>query len=334
MDFVSKWVGTLLGPGPDARLFALLTISLVTSAGFYFFSIAILSGAMPTSPSVMHMAMMAVLVALIAYFSARVRSASAVALLGVLLCAGVGLSFATEVGYGIHFVGRAFPLADPMLARFDHGLGFDSRALLHWVDRHSDIAGWLKESYLGCGNQTLLALIVMIATRQNERLLMFTAANFLSLFIVHLFAIVMPAVGAYSFYRFTAADHPHIALPTLKTAAHVFALRSASELVIPGKDLQGLVTFPSYHMVSACLFAWLFWKTRWLRWPALLFNAGVAVSALVDGCHYLADVIAGALLAAGSLWLVEQFAREMARAAIFGSGHRQGAGIGGVLKPA
>lgn len=295
---------------PTRRLIAVGAIALAASTVFYLFSLAVIAGSMPITPPARQIVLATILAGLTAYCSLRIRSAAGFTFCIAMLVSLIGLSFATEAGYGVHFIGRDAPLIDPVLARIDQAMAYDSRQLLRWVDRHPAIALWLRTSYVDCGYQLLPAIPLLIALRQNERLLVFAGANFLSLLAVHLCALTMPAVGTYTFYHFSTADHPHIVLAASNTAADVFALRSADHLAIPTDHLMGLITFPSYHMVTACLFAWLFWRTK-LRLPALLFNLSVAVAALVDGCHYLTDVIAGAVLAAACVAAINASARKL-----------------------
>ncbi|HEY0291994.1 MAG TPA: phosphatase PAP2 family protein [Hansschlegelia sp.] len=43
----------------------------------------------------------------------------------------------------------------------------------------------------------------------------------------------------------------------------------------------------------AALCAWAAWDSRLLRYPVLLLNVAMAVSAVTDASHYAVDVIAG-----------------------------------------
>lgn len=310
MNTILEQARSLIAIPPTRRLVAVGAIALAASTAFYLFSLGVIAGSMPVTPPARQIVLAAILAGLTAYCSLRIRSAAGFTFCMAMLISIIGLSFATEAGYGVHFIGRNAPLIDPILARIDQAMGYDSRQLLRWVDRHPAIALWLRTSYVDCGYQLLPAIPLLIALRQNERLLVFAGASFLSLLAVHLCALAMPAVGAYTFYHFSPADHPHIILAASDTAADVFALRSADHLAIPTDHLMGLITFPSYHMATACLFAWLFWRTK-LRVPALLFNLGVAIAALVDGCHYLTDVTAGAGLAAGCVTMINWSARRI-----------------------
>lgn len=303
-------VRSLFKAPPERHLLSLVATALISAALFHLLVVSVLMGSMSVVLPVTQYGTMMALAGLIGYFTIRAPSAPAVALAATFLASMVGLAFATEAGYGIHFIGRGFPLADPILAGFDRAIGFHSRDLLLWVDKRPILAAWLSFCYVGCAYQVLIAIPAMIASGRNARLLISVGANFFGLFIVNIFALFFPAVGAYGFYHFTAADHPHIVLAASGTVSQVETLRAENIFMIPAGSLQGLVTFPSYHMFSACLFAWLFWPSRLLRWPMVFFNASVAVSALVDGCHYFADLIAGAILTFACINMVRTIARR------------------------
>jgi hypothetical protein len=61
--------------------------------------------------------------------------------------------------------------------------------------------------------------------------------------------------------------------------------------------LRGLVCAPSFHTTSAVLFMLAAWPIRSLRWPLIALNCAMLLSIPVEGTHYLADMIGGALVA-------------------------------------
>jgi hypothetical protein len=61
--------------------------------------------------------------------------------------------------------------------------------------------------------------------------------------------------------------------------------------------LRGLVCAPSFHTTSAVLYMLAAWPIRSLRWPLIALNCAMLLSVPVEGTHYLADMIGGALVA-------------------------------------
>jgi membrane-associated phospholipid phosphatase len=85
---------------------------------------------------------------------------------------------------------------------------------------------------------------------------------------------------------------------------HLTALRSGEPMVLRFQEMQGIITFPSYHAGLAGVTLWGFWIAgyRWLRWPGVGLAAATIIATPVDGGHYLVDLIAGGVLAALSVW--------------------------------
>ncbi|PNQ75814.1 hypothetical protein BA950_11465 [Erythrobacter sp. SAORIC-644] len=68
------------------------------------------------------------------------------------------------------------------------------------------------------------------------------------------------------------------------------------------ESITGMVTVPSFHACAATILSWAFWRYRWVRWPFVLVNVGMALAAVPIGSHYLIDILAG--VAVGSLAVV------------------------------
>ena len=66
--------------------------------------------------------------------------------------------------------------------------------------------------------------------------------------------------------------------------------------------VTGFISFPSYHATAAAIFSWAMWPTR-ARWPVLLLNSCMAISAMLVGAHYLVDILAGLGVGAISVML-------------------------------
>jgi hypothetical protein len=112
-----------------------------------------------------------------------------------------------------------------------------------------------------------------------------------------------PAVGPWSYYGSAAYGHP---VPAAEAAfvADFLALREGSLTAI--NAAQGMVTIPSFHVVFAVLFAWTFRRERWVYPLAIALNAGVIVATFPVGWHYLTDLAAGGIWAAGTIAVVRR----------------------------
>ena len=72
-------------------------------------------------------------------------------------------------------------------------------------------------------------------------------------------------------------------------------------------EMQGIVTFPSYHTVLGVLFPYMFRRHRWFL-PVLVLNVLLIGSVPTEGAHYVVDAIAGVIIAVVALavaqWLL------------------------------
>lgn len=84
------------------------------------------------------------------------------------------------------------------------------------------------------------------------------------------------------------------------------SMRDGSASALTMANLTGLITMPSFHACGATILACAFWHYRWLRWPMLALNAGMAIAAVPIGSHYLVDIVAGCI-AGGAAWLASDW---------------------------
>src|SRR5262249_14325691 len=78
-------------------------------------------------------------------------------------------------------------------------------------------------------------------------------------------------------------------------------LRAGTLRTLDLEHFGGAVTFPSFHAAAAILYAWALWPLRWVRPFSLAVNGLMLVATPIGGGHYLVDVLAGVMVAAGSI---------------------------------
>ncbi|MEO7053364.1 MAG: phosphatase PAP2 family protein [Rhizomicrobium sp.] len=117
----------------------------------------------------------------------------------------------------------------------------------------------------------------------------------------------VPSLGAKSIYALPASMEHRMALDvTTDYGRALVALLHNGPGYITPRDMRGLIAFPSYHAVLALLLIWYARRVVWLRWPALILNLVVLVSAPVQGGHHLIDIFGGAGVAIISVLLVRR----------------------------
>jgi hypothetical protein len=205
--------------------------------------------------------------------------------------------------------GAARPLVDASLAAADQCLGADWPALLAWMNRHPLLAEAMDKAYRSLLVQASALVVTLSLCGMHRRLQVFLLALQITALTTSVVAALFPALGAYEFYRVTPAMHPAITLAnTAGHVADVLNLRGTTPL-LPLDALGGITTFPSFHTVSAVLFAWSFWPVRALRWGGLALNVMVIAATPLCGAHHFVDVLAGLIVAWVGIWLASSIAR-------------------------
>jgi membrane-associated phospholipid phosphatase len=84
--------------------------------------------------------------------------------------------------------------------------------------------------------------------------------------------------------------------------AHFEGLRAGTFHVIRFDDIEGLISFPSFHVAGAFMVTWALRRTRRLVWiPVALLNVALVASTVLLGAHYAVDILATAVLFGASV---------------------------------
>jgi membrane-associated phospholipid phosphatase len=145
----------------------------------------------------------------------------------------------------------------------------------------------------------LLTVLALAVLRDRDRLWEF-AFHFHVCLIVTIAAVaIWPSACAAVFYGFE---------PTIDTTRAITQIRGFHEgtmTVVRFDDLDGLISFPSFHVAGALLVTWAFRGRRRLFIPLIVLNTGLALSTVVTGEHYVVDVLAAVVLVAASVALYQ-----------------------------
>lgn len=195
-------------------------------------------------------------------------------------------------------LGAGIALKDAQMVHFDHAIGISIPGMVAWGSRH-----WLGQianrSYvhlqalMGCA-----AILPALLNRSRYSQRFVRACLILFLLGLPLFALV-PAVGPWYGYH-TGGDslqalwQKDLLLVRIPTTTQV-------------DDVAGITSFPSFHVGWAILSAQALWRSRVLRYPALVMAGLIILSTLTAGEHYALDVIGGAVVAIVSGWLADKW---------------------------
>jgi membrane-associated phospholipid phosphatase len=225
------------------------------------------------------------------------------------LLEGIGLiglmSLLCQLG-SILLSASQMPLADPWLARADAAIGFDWFAMVRFLRTHDTVLAAAEYLYHALTWQPGLVVFLLVVTQQRNRCWTFLTAWGVALIVTLAIWPLAPAMSTFPYYGVQRSALPHMvsrlpwAVPDVIGPIRAGTLRS-----IDLDTFIGLISFPSFHAAGATILGWAMLRTRLLWLPFVLLNVGVTVSALVDGGHYLVDLVAGCGVACLSIGLAK-----------------------------
>jgi hypothetical protein len=182
------------------------------------------------------------------------------------------------------------PLVDPELTRLDTTLGYHESAVVGWVSAHPTANRFFTIAYVTLMPQTLLAIVVLGLFDDGLALRRFILRFMVCALITAGLFLWFPAAGPFTIqgYQPTSVQTHYL--------THFRAMRDGATLTLRWKDVEGLITFPSFHATWAVLLALAYWKRRLLFALFAALNMVVVVSTLTTGWHYLIDVLSGVVM--------------------------------------
>jgi membrane-associated phospholipid phosphatase len=196
-----------------------------------------------------------------------------------------------------------FPVQDDLLASIDEALGFNWKIEFSAVFHHPGLLSGMISTYQALLWQVPIACVI-VGLFDPRRLQLFITANTIALGIALVLSALVPAAGAFHQY-----GSP---LPVV-WVEQFLAVRDGSLRVLDPAVISGIVAFPSYHTILALLVGWAFAGVRKIVVFVIIFEAAILVSTRVMGGHYLADMAAGAVVAAVAVWFARTLERQIDR---------------------
>jgi hypothetical protein len=232
------------------------------------------------------------------------RTAAALSTFAWILAMGV---VGSHISYFAATANR--PLIDETLLTIDAAMGWDAIAVVRNTGADTLLSSLSYAVYMGFMWQVMLAYVILIATRKLERL-----ADTLSLMTICMIGTVvlssmMPAIGAIVHLQVPDAVLGHLAGSNAGAwhVPHFMALREGSMLSFPEPGgWQGIITFPSFHVIHALVAGYALSCFRWLALPSAIVSGFIIFTAVSVGGHYVIDLVAGHAVFAASLWYVSR----------------------------
>jgi membrane-associated phospholipid phosphatase len=227
-------------------------------------------------------------------FDERLSQAlSTVAQLLLIVVFGLLCSYAAAV--------TAMPYRDAELLAIDQWLGFDRTSYVNFFTDSPWKVHLSNFVYLAMLPQLAIVPLALIITSRMEQLQRFIAAYGIALISTIAIFVLVPVVGAFVYFDLTPDQYAALPIEVYTPARTLDALRSGAMKTIRLDDLEGLIAFPSFHTAAAILYAWALWPVKSIRWPIAALNVAIISTTPIGGAHYATDVIAGAIVALGSI---------------------------------
>jgi hypothetical protein len=190
----------------------------------------------------------------------------------------------------------AAPFADDWLARADRFLGFDWVRLWRFTRAHPSLAAVLLHAYNSIAWQTPVCVILLSLSGRIARCREFLATFAVGFLIGLALFAAFPARGAF-------AQYGVIDPKKIDFLNQLMALREGHVAVLRADQIDGLINFPSFHILTAVLVSY---AARGTPLAQLVWGLNIVMIAAtpVFGGHYLVDCIAGAAVAALSIAVV------------------------------
>lgn len=184
--------------------------------------------------------------------------------------------------------GRDVPMSDAALAAMDRAIGVEVPTVLEMLKPYPALNAIMLSVYKSLIPLMTLAIILPPLLRRTERAKEFVLGCVVAAAISMPIFACFQAVGPWHYYDFEPV------IPSLAGKEAMLAtLKTKAEFVIDVSNRDGLITFPSFHVILTVLAAVALWPFRYLRWFTTLWAALIVVSTVTTGIHYTIDVLGG-----------------------------------------
>jgi hypothetical protein len=201
------------------------------------------------------------------------------------------------------------PFWDSTLYAWDRSLGFDWLGYVRLIDAQAWLVLPLQLAYASLIPQVVVVILALGFGGRLDQLRTFILAAIGSGAVAIVLSAIFPALSNYVHLGLTAQDFQNVDPWAGYVHLHdLTMLRTGQLTVLNLPEMQGIITFPSYHACLATLSLWAFWNSgrRAIRWLGATVALGTIAATPVDGGHYFVDVIAGIGIAVVSLALARR----------------------------
>ncbi len=197
------------------------------------------------------------------------------------------------------------PFVDAWLDRADHSLGVDVAQLTAWTAQFPWLVSILNAAYNSLAPQLVAPLILLPLAGDRDALWEYVWHLHTSLVIALICLALWPTVYVFTYRGFDPLVPPEMVEHCMRQLS---SLHAGTFHVLTSQDMQGLISFPSFHTAAALAVTWaLRRQRRWIWMPIALLNIGLVSATVLLGLHYVTDLIGTAVMLAASLGVYRRF---------------------------
>lgn len=201
------------------------------------------------------------------------------------------------------------PMVDDQLARIGHAMGYDWQALVLAMTAWPSITLALGYVYQSALPQIALTICTLAFYGRAAALHRFLLVGMLTLAVCVAIWWAWPSVGYIGTLPLSDTEMRAAGLIYPQDyGAYLTRLLQEGPGRITPEVVTGVVGFPSYHTVMACMVVWYLRQTV-LVLPALVVNLAMLFATLVHGGHHLVDVLGGIAVFAVGVWAANRLIR-------------------------
>ena len=201
----------------------------------------------------------------------------------------------------LQYVGLALnrPLIDDWLVATDSLMGVRLVEWTAWTRQHRPLLVTLVVAYTSFGMQLCVPLVALGIRSLKDRAALWE-------YLFHLTACVTFTMLVFAFFPSNSSSTLYDFEPVIGQHAvvrHIAEFRSGHMTRVDVKTIEGLISFPSFHVAGALIVTWTFRHRRWMMWPLAVLNALLVAATLLLGIHYAIDIVAGVAVFMASVWV-------------------------------
>ncbi|WP_320195192.1 phosphatase PAP2 family protein [Agrobacterium rosae] len=190
-----------------------------------------------------------------------------------------------------------FPVMDNVLVKLDAAMGYDWPSLVVWFSQWPTLSRLLLFVYFSSLPQLILAILLLGLSGQERMLWHFLLTGILGVLGCIAVWAIFPSFGASSVHELSQSvlDAVPVAVSPQYSAEVLRLSRDGAHYISPANVL-GLIGFPSFHTVMACMAVVFMARFKWIFPFVALVNIAMVLAILVHGGHHLSDVFGGIVM--------------------------------------